>query len=98
MTTNQYREIGIKKSNPVEVKKEKNTKQSQLILFNDDVNSFEFVIESLIKICKHNAEQAEQCAWITHFRGKCAIKVGAREELTPISVALLTRGLTVEIE
>lgn len=94
MTENQQ----IKKSNPVETKQEKHAKQSQLILFNDDVNSFEFVIESLIKICKHNAEQAEQCAWITHFNGKCAIKVGAREELKPIGTALLTRGLTVEIE
>ena len=94
MTANQH----IKKLNPVQVKEKKNTKQSQLILFNDDINSFEFVIESLIQICKHNAEQAEQCAWITHFKGKCAIKVGEREELKPIGVALLTRGLTVEIE
>ena len=66
----------------------------ELILFNDDFNTFEYVIESLIEICHHEPEQAEQCALIAHFKGKCGIKVGSYNELVPINNQLNQRGLS----
>lgn len=68
-----------------------------VILFNDDVNTFDWVIESLMDVCGHSAEQAEQCAWITHLKGKCEVKNGTYEELEPICTELLNRGLSAEI-
>lgn len=69
-----------------------------LIVYNDDVNTFDHVIESFVKICKHDSLQAEQCAWIIHFNGKCQIKSGSYEELEPFCTALLDRGLSAEIQ
>jgi ATP-dependent Clp protease adaptor protein ClpS len=69
----------------------------QIILYNDDVNSFDFVIISLIKVCKHDAIQAEQCTYLVHYKGKCSVKKGSYEELEPMCTALLERGLTAEI-
>lgn len=69
-----------------------------LILHNDDVNTFDFVIESLISICEHNAIQAEQCANITHYKGKCDIKKGSFNYLEIMRQALLDRGLQVTID
>ncbi len=66
----------------------------ELILFNDDYNTFEYVIENLIEICNHEPEQAEQCALIAHFKGKCGIKIGSFEELQPINNLLNQRGLS----
>ena len=71
---------------------------SLLILFNDDINSFDFVIETLIDVCRHDPVQAEQCAWIAHYKGKCAIKEGIFKELKPMHDEMSTRGLTVSIE
>lgn len=68
-----------------------------LILFNDDVNTFDFVIDSLIKVCKHDTLQAEQCTYIVHYSGKCAVKKGSMDRLKPMCTALLDRGLTAEI-
>lgn len=70
----------------------------QIILYNDDFNTFEFVIESLIKVCKHDSLQAEQCTFLVHYSGKCSVKKGTYEMLEPICIALLERGLTAEIE
>jgi len=70
----------------------------QIILYNDDFNTFDFVIQTLVKICKHDAIQAEQCAFLVHYKGKCSVKKGSYEELEPICTALLERGLTAEIE
>jgi ATP-dependent Clp protease adaptor protein ClpS len=70
------------------------TRRSELILFNDDVNSFDFVIESLVEVCDHNPEQAEQCALIAHFKGKCGIKIGMLSELTPMNNELNNRGIS----
>lgn len=70
----------------------------QIILYNDDFNSFDFVIESLIKVCKQDAIQAEQCTYLVHYKGKCSVKKGSFEELEPYCTALLERGLTAEIE
>ncbi len=66
----------------------------ELILFNDDVNSFEFIIESLIEVCDHDPEQAEQCALVAHFKGKCVIKNGALSELAPMNNELNNRGIS----
>ena len=66
----------------------------ELILFNDDVNSFDFVIESLVDVCDHNPEQAEQCAVIAHFKGKCGIKMGPLSELGPMNNELNSRGIS----
>lgn len=71
--------------------------ENQLVLFNDDVNTFQNVISWLVEICGHNPLQAEQCALIVHYKGKCTVKNGSYEELLPQASALLDRGLTVEI-
>jgi len=71
---------------------------TDLVLFNDDVNTFDFVIESLVQVCRHEPEQAEQCAIIVHFTGKCAVKSGEYEMLKPMCTALLERGLSAEIQ
>lgn len=68
-----------------------------LVLHNDDVNTFDFVIVSLIEICKHTIEQAEQCTWLVHFKGKCEVKTGSYDFLEPMCTALLDRGLSAEI-
>lgn len=69
-----------------------------LILYNDDVNSFEFVTESLIKVCRHDPIQAEQCTYLVHYTGKCAVKNGSFQKLKPLCQALLDRGLSAQIE
>jgi ATP-dependent Clp protease adaptor protein ClpS len=71
--------------------------EHHLILFNDDVNSFDHVIHSLIEVCGHNEDQAEQCAIITHYKGRCNIMNGSTSELMPIKNMLNHRGLSAEI-
>lgn len=77
---------------------EKEELQNKLILFNDDVNSFDFVIDSLVEVCEHNPMQAENCAMIAHYKGRCSVKNGSINELEPIHSALSDRQLTVEIQ
>jgi len=74
------------------------TNVKELILYNDNFHSFEEVINALIDVCKHPPDQAEQCAYITHLKGSCAVKAGRMSELKPLCAELLTRGLTAEIE
>ncbi|MFZ9029329.1 MAG: ATP-dependent Clp protease adaptor ClpS [Crocinitomicaceae bacterium] len=69
-----------------------------LVVYNDDVNTFDHVIESLIKVCKHEVTQAEQCTWIIHYNGKCQVKHGSFEKLEPMCTALLDRGISAEIQ
>ena len=69
-----------------------------LVLFNDDHNTFEHVIDTLIDLCEHDLVQAEQCALITHFKGKCSVKNGSFEDLKPIHEEMGRRDLTVEIQ
>ena len=71
--------------------------QRQLVLFNDEVNSFDDVIRWLVEICNHASLQAEQCAYIVHYAGKCSVKTGTWEDLQPRATAMLDRGLSVEI-
>ena len=69
-----------------------------IVLYNDDVNTFDHVINSLVRICEHEPLQAEQCAWIVHLNGKCAVKSGVYEELEPMCLQLLNKGLSVKVE
>ena len=69
-----------------------------LIIYNDDVNTFEHVIESLIEICNHSSIQAEQCTWIIHHNGKCGVKRGDLKKLKPMVEAFSERGISAEIE
>jgi len=71
--------------------------KSFLILHNDDFNTFDYVIESLIEICDHDFVQAEQCALITHHKGKCDVKKGVIDTLKPLRRELVERGLNVTI-
>ena len=88
------------------ITKSKNEEQSstsalgkhQLILHNDDVNSFDFVINSLVGICNHTKEQAEQCTLITHYKGYCEIRVGSKDYLEPMKNSLVVYGLSATIE
>ncbi len=76
----------------------KTNRERAIILYNDEVNSFMDVINALMDVCKHPVEQAEQCTWIAHFKGKVDVKHGSYEKLKPIASSLLDRNLTVEIE
>lgn len=73
------------------------TDKKHLVLFNDNDNTFDHVINLLVKVCKHDAIQAEQCAFLVHYKGKCTVKSGAMEELSIIAEILADNGLTVEI-
>ena len=73
-------------------------KEKQLILYNDDVNTFDFVIDTLINVCNHELEQAVQCTYLIHYTGKCAVKAGSYEKLNPLCSALADRGLGAVIE
>ncbi len=72
-------------------------KQSEIVLFNDDVNTFDHVISTLIDVCEHTPEQAEQCSLIVHYNGKCTVKTGEYEDLKPRCSRLLQAGLSAEI-
>jgi ATP-dependent Clp protease adaptor protein ClpS len=69
----------------------------EIILYNDDVNTFDHVIETLIRVCNHEELQAEQCALLVHYKGKCAVKTGSFDELKPQCSSLLEAGLSAEI-
>lgn len=77
---------------------EKLLDQQDLIVYNDDVNTFDHVIEALVKICRHDIIQAEQCTMIIHYNGKCQVKHGPYEKLEPMCTALLDRGISAVIE
>ena len=67
------------------------------MVFNDDINTFEHVINTLIRVCKHGREQAEQCTWIIHYKGKCAVKTGSFEQLDPMREAICQEGIDAKI-
>jgi|TARA_B110000977_G_scaffold75271_1_gene101587 ATP-dependent Clp protease adaptor protein ClpS len=72
--------------------------ENEIILYNDDVNTFDHVINTLISVCDHTLEQAEQCSLIVHYKGKCSVKTGSYSDLKPICTELLQAGLSAEIE
>ena len=73
------------------------SKEYKIILHNDDVNTFDHVINCLIRYCDHTLEQAEQCAYIVHYRGKCTVKTGSFEDLEPRCSSLLKADLSAEL-
>ncbi len=78
------------------VEKEASTKK--LVLFNDEVNTFDHVIDALQQVCRHSQEQAEQCTMIIHYNGKCSVKEGSEKKLKPMWEAILDRGISAEIQ
>lgn len=76
---------------------EKESDQNEIVLYNDDVNTFDHVIDTLIYACEHTPEQAEQCSIIVHYKGKCTVKTGDYDELEPRCSMLLDAGLSAEI-
>lgn len=73
------------------------TNEHEIVLFNDDVNTFDHVITTLINVCEHTPEQAEQCSLIVHYKGKCTVKTGEYAFLEPKCSKLLQAGLSAEI-
>lgn len=69
-----------------------------LIVWNDDVNTFDWVIQSLMEICDHTSEQAEQCALLVHYKGKCGVKKGSFDDLRPQAEALIDRGIQATVD
>lgn len=76
---------------------EKDVNQHEIVLYNDDVNTFDFVIDSLIDICEHTLEQAEQCTILVHYKGKCTVKTGKYKDLKTRCSKLLSLGLSAEL-
>lgn len=70
---------------------------NEIVLYNDDVNTFDHVIDTLIYVCDHTPEQAEQCSILVHYKGKCTVKTGIYDELEPRCSLLLEAGLSAEI-
>ena len=70
---------------------------NEIVLFNADVNTFDHVIETLVDVCNHTFEQAEQCSILVHYKGKCTVKTGAYDDLEPRCSKLLQAGLSAEI-
>lgn len=75
----------------------KRKKENEIILYNDDHNTFDHVIETLIYVCDHTPEQAEQCSILVHYKGKCTVKTGPYRDLKPRCSKLLEAGLSAEI-
>lgn len=77
--------------------KEEVVTQNEIVLYNDEVNTFDHVIDTLITACDHTPEQAEQCSIIVHHNGKCTVKTGLYDDLKPRCSMLLEAGLSAEI-
>lgn len=71
---------------------------NEIILYNDDVNTFDHVIDTLVRVCNHEPLQAEQCAVLVHYKGQCGVKTGSYDELKPFCSSLLDAGLSAEIQ
>ncbi len=71
---------------------------ASLIVHNDDVNTFDFVIETLVEVCGHDLIQAEQCTLIIHYKGKCVVNTGTYSHLEPIYREILKRGITATLK
>jgi ATP-dependent Clp protease adaptor protein ClpS len=79
-------------------KQKSGSESSTLILYNDDINTFDHVIKSLVEVCGHDPVQAEQCALIVHFKGNCDVKIGVFEVLNAMSRSLNLKGLNSKVE
>lgn len=90
--------MGFEKVEYFSDSKTKSESIKELVLYDDDVNTFDFVIKTLIELCEHDAVQAEQCTLMVHFKGKCVVKSGMYNELKPIYTEMLNRTLTASIK
>ncbi len=72
--------------------------QSTLVLHNDDINTFDYVMEILVEVCDHSMTQAEQCATITHYKGKCEVRSGTLNEMRELRYRLISHGLKAIVE
>ena len=81
-----------------ELSQEELTETNSLVVFNDEVNTFDHVINTLIRVCKHTNEQAEQCTFLIHYKGKCAVKMGERDVLKPMAQAICESGIDARIQ
>ncbi len=75
-----------------------NQSQSILVLHNDEVNTFDYVMETLVDICDHSMTQAEQCATITHYKGKCEVRSGSLSQMKELRYKLISRGLKASVD
>jgi len=73
-------------------------RHASLVLHNDDINTFDYVMETLVEICDHSLTQAEQCATITHYKGKCEVRSGPYEEMKELRYQLISRGLKASVD
>lgn len=90
--------MGFQEKHQEELLLEKDTVDvNEIVLFNDEVNTFDHVIKTLIDVCEHTPEQAEQCSLIVHYNGKCTVKTGEYNDLKPRCSKLLDAGLSAEI-
>ena len=71
--------------------------RNTLLLINDDFHTFDFVVDALVEVCRHDPDQAEQCAYITHYKGKCDVKKGSLNTIKPMRDRLAEKGLKVNI-
>ena len=87
-------------SRPQKLSSENVDKQSlaRLVLHNDEVNTFDYVMETLVDICDHSMNQAEQCATITHYKGKCEVRSGSLSEMKELRYKLISRGLKASVD
>ena len=76
---------------------EETTDLRDLVVYNDDVNTFDHVIQTLIDVCQHEPTQAEQCTLLIHHKGQCTVKIGSYEELEPMCTAIHDRGISADV-
>jgi len=91
--TNELNDISV-----AEVNEEVGLKEAQLLVYNDDFNTFDWVIQCFMEVCNHTFEQSEQLSLIVHYKGKAIVKTGMLEKLKPMKEALVERGLSAVIE
>lgn len=97
MKTTINNEIGTLEKHDVALEELLGLNSSEIIVYNDDVNTFDHVISTLVDVCEHHPHQAEQCTIIIHHNGKCGVKTGSYKELEPKCSKLLSAGLNAEI-
>jgi len=87
-------------SRPQKLSSEETNSQNAatLVLHNDDINTFDYVMETLVEVCDHSMTQAEQCATITHYKGKCEVRTGTFTEMKELRYELITRGLKASVD
>jgi ATP-dependent Clp protease adaptor protein ClpS len=87
-------------SQPQKIGSEETNSQNQaiLVLHNDNINTFDYVMETLVEICDHSMTQAEQCATITHYKGKCEVRTGPFTEMKELRFQLISKGLKASVD